>query len=104
MSIKTLSEIISFLEEQPEDTVISFGFGSGASYRGSFGDVGFTPLEDVTISYMLECARDMLNTEHTGYKGGNYTIDEHSSCYIAGTDQTGDEINDTLLSYWEAGL
>jgi hypothetical protein len=101
MSIKLLSEVITFLEQQPQDKIISFGFGSGDSYRGSFGDIGFSPLEDVSIKYMLACAKEMINKQHKGYKGGEYTTDEDSLCYIAEPNNNGDEINDTILKYWE---
>lgn len=96
----TLKELITQLESLDQDKVISYGFGSPMSYRGYYDELAFEPEENVTVSHMLENALSALGKTFEGYKGGDFTMRENTPCWIAHYGNTGDEINDTLLSYW----
>jgi hypothetical protein len=49
------------------------GFGEGMSWRGSYDEAAFEPVERTTYGEMLKHAEALLNSVQTGYKGGEYT-------------------------------
>lgn len=99
-----LGMLIARLERHRPDVVIPYGFGSAHSYRGYYGDVAFEPERDVTIGSMLEHARAAVGTTFEGYKGGEYTMDEYTACWIATYGDTGESIGPTLLNMWDAWI
>ena len=78
-----LGEVIAFLEQQPPDKVLPIGFGEPDSFRGYYEQLAFAPAKDVTIGSMLAHARSALGTTYEGYKGGDYTMNEHTDCWIS---------------------
>lgn len=103
MSGITLSDLIVELEKIDGNKIVKFGFGEPMSYRGYYEDLAFTPERDVKISDMLNYAKSALGKTFTGYKGGEYKMEDWTDCYIAeyGTSY-GDMIGPTLMSYWQA--
>ena len=96
-----LQDLIEFLESQPADKVVRFGFGSPMSYRGYYEDLAFDPAENVTIGSMLAHAKSALGQTFQGYKGGDYTMHEYTDCWIAEYGRSGgDKIGPTLMKYW----
>lgn len=98
-----LSELIEFLEQLPKDHIVRYGFGEPDSYRGYYEDVAFKPVENTTIGDMLEHARSALGKTFSGYKGGDFLMNEDTDCWIAeyGTSR-GDKIGPTLMKYWSS--
>lgn len=102
-SYLSLGDLIERLEREDPDRVIPLGFANPHSYRGDYMDLAFEPVRDIPIADMLAAARFALGSTFEGYKGGSYTMAEHSSCWIAeyGTssdNQLGPLLLDLLLS------
>ena len=97
-----LKELIEWLEKQDPDGVVPLGFGAPMSYRGYYDDLAFQPVENARLGDMLRHARFAMGATFTGYKGGEYTMDEFSDCWIAeyGTSG-GDKIGPVILKLWE---
>lgn len=52
---------------------------------------------------MLEHAKSALGATFTGYKGGEYTMNEYTDCWIAEYGEgDGDKIGPTLMKMWAA--
>lgn len=96
-----LEDLIKHLEEIPKGTVIKHGFDEAMSYRGNYSDLAFEPKENVLVDDMLRIASDALGNTFTGYKGGEYTMNSHTDCYIAEYGCSGDSISEALVSYWK---
>lgn len=95
-----LGALIRALEAMPRDAVVPFGFSRPNSYRGYYDQVAFAPAENVTVGSMLAHARSAIGPTFTGWKGGDYTYDEWTDCWIAEPgDATGDGMGPTLLRY-----
>lgn len=98
-----LQDLIDWLEQQPGDARVPHGFGEPMSYRGSYDELAFEPKDDVSFGEMLGYAKSALGKTFTGYKGGDYTMESYTPCWIAeyGTSQ-GDRIGPTMLKLWAA--
>lgn len=78
-----LGDLIKQLKDYNPNTVVPLGFGAPHSYRGDYYSVAFEPVEVTTIGEMLEHAKSALGATFTGYKGGEYKMEEYSECWIA---------------------
>lgn len=98
-----LQDLIEWLEKQPPELRVPHGFGSPMSYRGYYDELAFEPKDDVSFGEMLTHAKAALGATFTGYKGGEYTMEGYTPCWIAeyGTSQ-GDRIGPTMLKLWAA--
>jgi len=95
-----LQELIDALAAADQTYVAPLGFGSPHSYRGYYEYVAFEPAENVTVASMLAHAKSALGATFTGYKGGAYTMDEYTHCYIARYGESGgDRIGPVLMAY-----
>jgi hypothetical protein len=79
----SLKEIISVLESYDPSLTISPAFGTPHSWRGSYDELGFKPVESATVGDMLANAQSAVNQQFEGYKGGLYTMDETTPCHIS---------------------
>lgn len=95
----TLGDLIARLEAADPDRVVPLGFANPHSYRGWYDELAFEPAEHVPVRSMLEAARSALGATYHGYKGGAYTMTEHTSCHIAQRDETGEDLGEILLAY-----
>lgn len=96
-----LGVLIKFLRTLPEDKIIKHGFGKPRSYRGYYEELAFEPEENVTAGSMLCHATSALGEKFEGYKGGEYTMQVYTDCYIAEYGESGgDKIGPALLNYW----
>ena len=97
-----LNDLIKWLEHQNPDSVIRHGFGEPYSYRGYYEDVAFEPESNTTIGEMLRCAKYALGRTFTGWKGGEFTMEGFTECWISeqGTTCGATAIGQTLLNYW----
>ena len=79
----TLSELIDRLSAHPDqDAVFKIGFKNPNSWRGSYDELAFEPAKDVPLKLMLKQAEDALGATFTGYKGGEFTMNKHTSVNI----------------------
>lgn len=94
-----LEELIEQLEEYNPDTEVRLGFGHPHSYRGDYCCLAFEPVENTTMGDMLEAAKSAMGRTFTGYKGGEYTMNEWTACYLASYGCCGEGIGHILLQY-----
>lgn len=95
-----LKELIEWLESQPAEVKVAHGFDCPHSYRGYYAELGFEMVENTTIGKMLEAAKSALGATYSGWKGGEYTMCEHTDCYLVPEEgMTGDEISEQTLLY-----
>ena len=95
----TLSELIKFLKKHDQSTVVPLGFGSPHSYRVYYDELAFEPREDTTVGEMLDSAEQALGATYMGYKGGEFTMCEHTNVWLARYGSSGESIGITLLRY-----
>lgn len=95
-----LGRLINELAEADQDYVAKFGFRTPHSWRGDYMQLAFEPAENVTVASMLANARSALGATFIGYKGGYFTMNEDTDCYIDGYGSyDGDKIGPVLLAY-----
>lgn len=97
-----LREVIAALESADQDYVAPIGFGEPMSYRGDYGQLAFEPARNVSVASMLKHAKSALNQTFTGYKGGDFLMDQWVDCYIAEYSHStpnADLIGPVLLAY-----
>ena len=96
-----LYELIFKLESMDSDRIIINGFGKPHSDRGYYDDLAFDPVEETTIGAMLNFAIYALGRTFTGYKGGEFTMNEYARVKIGYGDCAGEEITSFNFRYWE---
>lgn len=94
-----LGELIEALEAAPPNHVVPHGFRNPHSYRGYYDQLAFEPCDNITVHDMLAEARSALSSTFTGWKGGEFAMDEHTECWLANHGCCGEEIGPTLLRY-----
>jgi hypothetical protein len=94
----TLGALITMLEAKGhQNAVCPAGFSDPHSYRGFYEDVAFVPARNITVADMLEAARSALGATYEGWKGGDYTMDWETSCWLAFEGDTGETLGPTLV-------
>ena len=78
-----LGDLIAYLGKKNPSDVATPGFGSGRSYRGSYDELAFAPVESSTAADMLAEAKKCVGATFAGYKGGDFTMDEFTPVNIA---------------------
>lgn len=96
----TLGILITWLKKQDPNLVVKDGFGEPHSDRGSYDELAFDPLSESRIADMLRHAESAVNATFTGYKGGEYTMYEHTPVYIGEYGDSGTPITPTHFKYW----
>lgn len=96
----TLKDLIAWLEQQDPELIVSDGFGSPHSDRGSYDELAFKPKEKARIGDMLRYAKSALGAEFTGWEGGTYIRREYTSVYIGEWGDCGHEITPIHFKYW----
>jgi hypothetical protein len=92
-----LGNLIARLEREDPTRVLPIGFADPHSYRGYYHELAFEPRRNIAIGDMLEAARSALGATYEGYKGGDYTMTEHTDCWIAEYGSDGDNKIGPLL-------
>ena len=95
----TLGDLIERLEQEDQNKVLKLGFNFPHSYRGYYDQLAFEPVENVTVSEMLDAARSCVERTFSGYKGGDYTMTLWTDCWLANYGSCGDELSLRLLNY-----
>jgi hypothetical protein len=96
-SYLSLGDLITRLEREDPNRVVPLGFARPHSYRGDYMDLAFEPVSNVTIGSMLDAARSAVGTTYQGWKGGDYTMGEHTGCWLAEEGTSGDNKLGPLL-------
>jgi hypothetical protein len=94
-----LKDLIECLEKQPPNTEVPVGFGDPHSFRGYYTNLAFVPMENTTVGQMLAAAKAALGSTYFGWKGGEFTMDEYSQCWLAEEGCDGEVIGPVLLNY-----
>jgi len=102
MGNMTLGNLIEWLEQQNPELVVKDGFSTPHSDRGSYDELAFSPEPEAKIGDMLKYAKSALGATFTGWKGGEYTMNEHTSVYIGEYGECGEEITSIHFKYWLA--
>lgn len=95
----TLGDLIKQLERADPAKVVPLGFGNPHSYRGYYEQLAFEPKAGVTVGQMLADAKEALHTTYQGWKGGDYTMNEYTTVWLAEPGCTGEGIGPVLLAY-----
>lgn len=94
----TLGELIAMLETEPHAKRVRLGFTYPHPYRGYYQDLAFVPKENITVSEMLGAARSALGSTYEGWKGGEYTMSEHTDVWLAEVGCCGETIGPRLMA------
>lgn len=95
-----LGKLIEELRNADPDYIAPIGFAAPRSYRGYYEDVAFEPAENVSVASMLRHAESALGATFEGYKGGEYTMDEWTTCWISNYGESGGVcIGSVLVAY-----
>lgn len=92
-----LEDLIAALEAENPRKVLPYGFHNPHSYRGYYYELAFEPADNVSVGSMLEAAKSALGTTYTGYKGGDYTMDAYTDCWLSQEGCAGGETLGPLL-------
>ena len=85
----TLGEAIKQLAKFPNRYVVTFDTSNLSphdemSYRGYYSDLAFNESnESKTVEEFVQQLQDALNQEYTGYKGGDFRMDESTPLWVA---------------------
>lgn len=94
-----LNTIIDFLKQRDPNEVPPVGFCNPHSYRGYYDEVAFEPTTNVTVEQMLQSCNRALCDTFTGWKGGEYTYDNYTQCWLSHKGRvSGQTITPVLLS------
>ena len=93
-----LQDYIEILEQQPRDKVLATGLGNPHSWRGSYDELAFEPVDNTTIGEMLECANQCIGKVFEGWKGGTYAMDGATEIHVEVED--GVYSGNTFLLSW----
>jgi len=92
LSQMTLGRFIKELESLPKDKEIE-NICDPHSYRGYYSDLSFERKEGTqTVEELLNICKQCLGETFTGYKGGEFYMDEHTPLWIAEYGNCGDKI------------
>lgn len=92
-----LKDLITALEAADPNQTVRHGFTNPHSYRGYYMDLAFEPAANVTVAAMLADARSALGATYQGYKGGDFTMDAYTDCWLAEEGSTGETLGSLLL-------
>jgi len=96
----TLGQLIKRLEKMPKKQPILTSAGAGVqgfiSYRGYYEDLALTPAPGPTwtASQLLKASKKVIDTELTGYKGGEYLMTKNTPLWFAGYGSLGEAVMD----------
>ena len=89
----TLGALIGFLSEAVPKKSVVFDVGNAPgrphSYRGYYADLALEPSGATTAAALLKVLRASLGHEFTGYKGGEFIMDERTPLWCASHGNTG---------------
>lgn len=93
-----LYELIAFLEKFDPEKAVPIGFDNPHSYRGYYDQLAFEPVRNTTVGEMLAAARSARGATYNGWKGGEYTMTDHTEVWLAMEGDCGEGFGPVLLS------
>lgn len=87
-----LKILINALKALPDDANFTNGFDEAMSYRGYYSELGLNPCGQAKASEMLKVLESAVGETFAGYKGGEYTMNDSTECYLASYGSCGDQI------------
>ncbi len=78
-----LSTVIDWLKTRSPEEIPPLGFCNPHSYRGDYAQVAFEPTTGVSVAEMLESCNKALENVFTGWKGGEFTYDLFTQCWLS---------------------
>lgn len=97
-----LKDLIALLEKFPADKRVAHGFGNPHSWRGSYDELAFEPVDDTTVGEMLAEARSAIGQTYDGWKGGDYLMTLNTPVNIDYVGRWSDGAHDHRLYSWTA--
>jgi hypothetical protein len=95
-----LKHVIEMLEKFPADRPVALGFGNPHSWRGSYDELAFEPVENTTVGQMLEDAKSAVGATYEGWKGGEFLMTLDTPVNIDYVGRWSDGENDHILHTW----
>lgn len=95
-----LKDLIDWLKQQDEKSVVTDGFGSPHCDRGYYEHLAFDPVEQTTFGEMLKHAKAANGKTFTGWKGGDYKMHDYTTCKIGIHGECGEEITTAHCRLW----
>lgn len=93
----SLDDLIAALMAADPNLVCPNGFKNPHSYRGYYDELAFEPAQNITVGEMLAAARSALGTTYQGWKGGDYTMEGWTTCWLSMEGQSSGETLGPLL-------
>ena len=97
-----LEDLIEILQRFPAERKVSCGFGNPHSWRGSYDELAFEPVNDTTVGEMLGAAKSAIGQTYTGWKGGDFKMGLETSVNIDYRGSWSDVAHDKRLYAWMA--
>jgi hypothetical protein len=92
-----LGMLIKYLEREDPKQSVSLGFDNPHSYRGYYDQLAFELCKDATVGDMLKLAKESVGKTFTGWKGGEYEMDEFTTVWLAEYGCGGGEVIGPVL-------
>lgn len=83
-----LGQFIAVLRRLPPSLPV--GLSAVHSFRGYYDQVAFEPTPGATAALALEEAEYAVGHTFEGWKGGDYTMDESTMCWVADKGSSSD--------------
>lgn len=95
----TLRDIIKFLKKQDQELVAKMGIKYPHSYRGYYDQLAFEPGPPMKVKEMVRIARSANGATYTGWKGGEFQMNEYTWVWLANQGETGEALGPILLLF-----
>ena len=103
--VLVLGEVIDRLKREDPAKKLPTGFAHPHSYRGYYEELAFEVRRDITVGEVLAAAEFALGKTFQGWKGGDYTMSEYTTCWLVREEgwSGGETIGAILLELLLAG-
>lgn len=88
----TLGKLLKSLKLEEKEELISGLSAKGGSYRGYYSDFAFEPGSTTVEELQAYIEGEVIGKTFTGYKGGDYVMDENTTVWCAGYGSCGKPI------------
>jgi hypothetical protein len=93
-----LLRLIEILEKCHPGRPCKYGFAMPHSYRGDYFCLAFRPKRNQLVGEMLTAAKSALGAIYTGWKGGEYEMNQYTEVFLADQGKCGIELNEVVLA------
>lgn len=88
----TVNEVIQSLEAHHQSASVCGVQCDGGSYRGSYDNFYIESGGRTTVGDLVSFLHSVIGESFDGYKGGSYTMDSDSMCFVASYGECGSAI------------